>query len=139
MSKVGYKSPPEHSRFKKGQSGNPRGRPKKAKTHDLIAIADQKVSIVQNGKRQHVTIAKAVLLKTANSAVGGDMKATKVFLDYLAQIGYWEKQHVESLPPVTFIVQGVMPEKVKKESASENEDAAKPEEKPAEKKDSSKS
>jgi Family of unknown function (DUF5681) len=26
---VGYKRPPVHSRFQKGQSGNPRGRPKK--------------------------------------------------------------------------------------------------------------
>jgi hypothetical protein len=25
---VGYRKPPVHSRFKKGQSGNPRGRPK---------------------------------------------------------------------------------------------------------------
>jgi Family of unknown function (DUF5681) len=27
--KVGYGRPPEHSRFKRGQSGNPRGRPRK--------------------------------------------------------------------------------------------------------------
>ena len=27
-SRVGYKRPPVHSRFQKGQSGNPRGRPK---------------------------------------------------------------------------------------------------------------
>ena len=26
--KVGYGNPPQHTRFKKGQSGNPRGRPK---------------------------------------------------------------------------------------------------------------
>ena len=27
-SKTGYCNPPEHTRFKTGQSGNPRGRPK---------------------------------------------------------------------------------------------------------------
>lgn len=29
---VGYGRPPEETRFKKGQSGNPRGRPKGSKT-----------------------------------------------------------------------------------------------------------
>lgn len=29
--KVGYKKPPVHSRFKKGVSGNPKGRPRKPK------------------------------------------------------------------------------------------------------------
>ena len=30
--KVGYKHPPKHTRFKPGQSGNPRGRPKRARS-----------------------------------------------------------------------------------------------------------
>ena len=31
--KVGYGKPPRHSQFKKGQSGNPQGRPKQVKAH----------------------------------------------------------------------------------------------------------
>ncbi len=36
--KVGFKSPPKHSQFKKGRSGNPHGRPKK---YDPIAERKQ--------------------------------------------------------------------------------------------------
>ena len=32
LSQVGYGKPPQHSQFKKGQSGNPLGRPRKNKT-----------------------------------------------------------------------------------------------------------
>lgn len=39
MSEVGYKRPPEQHRWRKGQSGNPSGRPKKNKTFDQ-EIAD---------------------------------------------------------------------------------------------------
>ena len=37
--KVGYKKPPLHSRFKKGQSGNPRGRPRGAKNFSSVLLS----------------------------------------------------------------------------------------------------
>lgn len=35
--KVGYGRPPKHTRFQKGQSGNPRGRPRQTQNHKCIA------------------------------------------------------------------------------------------------------
>ena len=40
---VGYRSPPKHSQFKKGASGNPKGRPKGTKS---FAPATLKISLI---------------------------------------------------------------------------------------------
>ena len=50
--KIGYGRPPKHTRFKKGQSGNPGGRPRKGGTVkiDIEALLKQPVTVVQNGK-----------------------------------------------------------------------------------------
>lgn len=38
---IGYGKPPRYTRFRKGQSGNPKGRPKKRKLADDAAVMDQ--------------------------------------------------------------------------------------------------
>jgi len=67
---VGHGRPPMHSRFKKGQSGNPRGRPRKsAAAVDLDALAAP-VEVVVNGhvRRMHPTeVALRGILKRAVS------------------------------------------------------------------------
>lgn len=78
--KVGYRHPPEKSRFKAGQSGNPRGRPKGAL--NLATILEQTlrepVTIVENGKRKTVTKLEAAIKQVVNQAASGKLKAVQL-------------------------------------------------------------
>ena len=73
---VGYKKPPEHSRFKPGQSGNPRGRPKKASVgFELVAELNRRVTIRENGTEQKTSKAAALAKSLIARALSGDMRA----------------------------------------------------------------
>jgi len=53
---VGYRKPPRHARFRPGQSGSPRGRPKGARSLATVvasAIAER-VTVAENGKRRRI-------------------------------------------------------------------------------------
>jgi Family of unknown function (DUF5681) len=84
--KVGYGRPPKEHRFKPGQSGNPSGRRKGAKSEAamLIEILSQKVTIRQRDKARKVPLLQAILLKSAEEALRGDLKATAFLLNRLA-------------------------------------------------------
>lgn len=77
---VGYGKPPKHSRFKKGKSGNPAGRPKKRKSP--INVLEEPVTMAVDGKKREVTAFEASLRKTAHSALEGRLPAIKRFFKY---------------------------------------------------------
>jgi hypothetical protein len=76
---VGYGKPPKETRFKKGQSGNRRRRPRGAKSLAtfLGEVLDEKVSVSENGRRQKITKAEAMFKQLVNHAVQGDTKAAQ--------------------------------------------------------------
>jgi hypothetical protein len=86
--KVGYKKPPEHTRFKKGQSGNPGGRPRGAKNlATLVGQAlDQKVSVTEQGRRRKVTKREAIITQLVNKSAQADLKATTILLGLMQDI-----------------------------------------------------
>ena len=85
--KVGYGKPPKHTRFKPGQSGNPKGRPKRTK--DLDKLIDKELSrtirINENGRTCNVTIREAIIKTIAISAVKGDAKAFRMLLPFMGK------------------------------------------------------
>jgi Family of unknown function (DUF5681) len=58
--RVGYGRPPMTTRFRPGQSGNPRGRPKGARNLSTIVAAalSERVAINENGRRRQITNTK---------------------------------------------------------------------------------
>jgi len=81
---VGYGKPPRHSQFKKGQSGNPHGRPKGAKSAKTIAreILQTKRRVKIDGKTRNLTALEIALNQQAKQAMNGDRKA----LEFLASL-----------------------------------------------------
>jgi hypothetical protein len=74
---VGYGKPPEHSRFRKGQSGNPHGRPKGRLNiaSVLLKTLREKVTIEEDGKHRTMTKLEASMKQLVNKAASGDLRA----------------------------------------------------------------
>ncbi|MBU3626600.1 hypothetical protein ICN48_10195 [Polynucleobacter sp. JS-Safj-400b-B2] len=74
---VGYGKPPQHTRFKKGQSGNPAGRRKgRANLGTLLnSVLHATVQINERGKRVTKSKLEIALTQVANKAATGDLKA----------------------------------------------------------------
>jgi len=74
---VGFGKPPQQSRFRKGVSGNPQGRPKGTlnKKTILSRTLREKVVITENGKRKRITKREALYKQIVNKGVSGDLKA----------------------------------------------------------------
>ena len=74
---IGFGKPPRHTQFKPGQSGNPRGRSKGARSlaSDIDEALNDKIAVRENGR--HLKLRKqAVMVKALmNKAVQGDVKA----------------------------------------------------------------
>jgi hypothetical protein len=90
MSKSGRRNPPKHSRFKKGVSGNPKGRPPKRRKRQLVG---EIVSEVQNtptayregGRTKLASRLELMLKKLVNSALEGDARSAEVLFKLRAK------------------------------------------------------
>jgi Family of unknown function (DUF5681) len=82
---VGYRNPPRGSRFRKGQSGNPKGRPRGRRTElPYEAVLGQKVIVRENGRERRVTAAEAFLLHLTKLGLEGDSAAARAAIAALA-------------------------------------------------------
>lgn len=81
---VGYGKPPKHAQFKKGQSGNFKGRPKGAL--NLATVLErtlrEKVVINANGRRKVMTKLEVAITQLVNKAASGDGHSIR----YLCQL-----------------------------------------------------
>jgi hypothetical protein len=76
---VGYGKPPVQTQFRKGQSGNPKGRPKgRLNVATVLEKAlHEKVVINENGRRRTITKLEAAMKQLVNKAASGDLPSLR--------------------------------------------------------------
>ena len=75
--KLGRGRPPRSARWKPGQSGNRKGRPKGAKNFKTILeeALNQPLQFQENGRTRKITAREAIVRRFVNHALKGDLKA----------------------------------------------------------------
>jgi len=85
---VGYGKPPEATRFKPGQSGNPRGRPKGSRNlaTDLAAELGEQITVREAGRPRRISKQRALIKSLMVKGLQGDVRATAAVLSLYARV-----------------------------------------------------
>lgn len=97
--KSGYGNPPAEHRFKPGQSGNKKGRPKGSKnTYTLLqGILDQKITVTEGNKQIKISKKIAMLTQLVNKGVQGEIKAIAALLPHMLASDMKEEDKAKAL------------------------------------------
>lgn len=89
---VGYRRPPKHTRFKKGASGNPKGRAPKSRSLDAVMLRELQhmITIKVGGVTMRVTQRDAIVKTLINDALHQKPAAIKLVFEYLRDAGVAE-------------------------------------------------
>src|ERR1700676_1346986 len=105
---VGYRKPPSATRFAKGRSGNPAGRPRgRHRQAPYESVLGQMVKIRERGAERHVTAAEAFVLQLTKRGLEGDGAAARESLAMIEQAR--EQQSAGQSPISTIVLVSVAP------------------------------
>lgn len=76
---IGYGKPPPATQFRKGQSGNPKGRPRGKRTSEIPydTVLGQMVTVREEGRERRITAAEAFILQLTQKGLAGDSAAAR--------------------------------------------------------------
>jgi hypothetical protein len=99
---IGFGKPPEHTRYKPGESGRRRGRSKGSRNFktDVNETLKTAVKVTRNGKLQNISTQKAMLMRLREKALTGDTRA----IDRLVQLA--QTYNNEEAPVVGSVAAG---------------------------------
>lgn len=85
---VGYRKPPKNTQFKKGQSGNPKGRPKGNNDHlaigkTIMKMFDSEISAKEGNKTVKMHKLEAFAAMLYSKAMSGNIQAAKLLLEII--------------------------------------------------------
>jgi Family of unknown function (DUF5681) len=100
---VGYKKPPRHTRFRKGRSGNPKGRPKQARNllTDLHEELQQRITVREAGTERRISRQRAVVIRLLDKALKGELGAMAKLLDLVLRQEAAAGEHCEPDAPLS--------------------------------------
>jgi Family of unknown function (DUF5681) len=86
---IGFGKPPIHTRFKKGQSGNPRGRPRGAKSASTLLkrLLHEQVEVREHGRVRKMSKLEVALTQFVNRCASGDLRAFRYLLSEMPWVG----------------------------------------------------
>lgn len=96
---VGYRRPPTHTRFKPGNSGNPRGRPRgHANAKGTVArVINETVPVREGDTTRKMTKLEAMLQAHAVKAIKGDARSASVLIGLITRLGLLGEPEIETL------------------------------------------
>ena len=109
-SPVGHGRPPEHTRFKRGKSGNPRGRPKGVRNLKTDVMEEMREWIVvREGEHpKRISKQRAIIKSLVNRTLKGDSRAANTLMNLLFRILDPEGESAAPSPALTSEEQNVL-------------------------------
>ena len=83
VGEVGFKKPPVHSRFRKGCSGNSKGRPKGTKNlrTDLSEVLQERITVTEGDRKVRMSKQRAIVMTLVAKTLKGDSRTTTTLLN----------------------------------------------------------
>ncbi len=102
---VGYGKPPKRTQFKKGQSGNPKGRPRVLPSIrvKLREILNERVKATVNGEEVRMSSWEAFIRSVRQRAIKGDARATSMLYGMIKEHGLFPPEEQVSTVEVKLV------------------------------------
>jgi hypothetical protein len=87
--RIGYRRPPTHTRFKPGQSGNPKGRPKHARNlkTEFLEELSEVIRVREGDREMKISKQRAFVKALIAAAIKGDIRAASALVSFYRAFG----------------------------------------------------